>query len=688
METSSDQIPVPARDPQPAPRSNGSSAPSCRTNATRQVVDQIVGELAIPNASVHKGGIREATRLLGEQRSPRLLVVDISGVDLPLSAVNELAEVCEPGVTVIALGDRNDVGLFRDLINNGVSDYLVKPIAPALMQKSLLNVVESATQGRQNDRRGRLVAVTGARGGVGATMLATGIAWTIANRRRRRVALVDLDLQFGTVALALDLEPSPGLREALEHPGRIDALFVDRAMVRHSDTLFVLSGEELLGDPVTADTSSLDILLKELRNKFHYVVVDVPRQVSPATAACRAERDQSGAGYRPVARGYARHAATAGDAADHQRGLPGDHRRQPRRRVPRGRDRAQGIRGGGRASRRLRDPVRCQVRGRGHQCGAASGRGPRPGGGSDPAGHRAGRRQSRGPGQVAPTAAVAHVAAMSMFGRRSVALPQPALDAATLPTLAPYDAIPSQPDPGPTPVAPSPAAGPRTVSVSDRRLEAMKSTHARIQAALYDRIDATAATKLPRDELNRQILELITEVVAEQRLSLHGREQELLGATIVDNMVGLGPLEPLLRDETITDIMINGCDQVYVERRGKLELSDIRFRDNQHVMNVAQRIVTRIGRRVDETSQSATRGWRTGAGSTSSRRPWRSTVARSRSASSRRKASRWTSWRARATSATASPACSRSRPACRAQHRDLRRHGLGQNDHAQCACRS
>ena len=77
----------------------------------------------------------------------------------------------------------------------------------------------------------------------------------------------------------------------------------------------------------------------------------------------------------------------------------------------------------------------------------------------------------------------------------------------------------------------------------------MRTTHAQIQAALYDRIDATAATKLPREELNRQILELIAEVVAEQRLSMHGREQELLGATIVDNMVGLGPLEPLLRDE-------------------------------------------------------------------------------------------------------------------------------------------
>ena len=249
-------------------------------------------------------------------------------------------------MTVIAIGDRNDVGLFRDLINNGVSDYLVKPITPALMQKSLLNVVESATQGKQSDRRGRLVAVSGARGGVGATMLATGISWSIANRRRRRVALVDLDLQFGTVALALDLEPSPGLREALEHPGRIDGLFVDRAMVRQSDTLYVLSGEESLGEPVAADTSSLDILLKELRNKFHYVVVDVPRQVSPATQYIAAERHQPRPGHRPVAGRHARHAAAAHPAADRQRGLPDHHRGQPCRRVPRGRDRAQGVRGG------------------------------------------------------------------------------------------------------------------------------------------------------------------------------------------------------------------------------------------------------------------------------------------------------------------------------------------------------
>jgi pilus assembly protein CpaF len=192
-----------------------------------------------------------------------------------------------------------------------------------------------------------------------------------------------------------------------------------------------------------------------------------------------------------------------------------------------------------------------------------------------------------------------------MFGRKSIAGPSlgsPPGEAAALPdSEPPASPLPVRPATTALPGSSPPGSRPATAA-PDRRAEALKTTHARIQAALYDRIDATAATKLPREELNRQILELISEVVSEQRLSLHSREQEVLGATIVDNMIGLGPLEPLLRDESIADIMVNGFEQVYVERRGKLELTDVRFRDNQHVMNVAQRIVTRIGRRVDETS--------------------------------------------------------------------------------------
>lgn len=247
---------------------------------TRQVLEQVLADLMIPQASTHRGNIRDAMKQLTAQRSPRLLVVDLSGSELPISDIDELAEVCEPGIVVIALGDRNDVAIFRDLIQHGVSDYLVKPVTPALLQRSILNAVQGSGPMRQTTRLGRLVAVTGVRGGVGGTMLATGCAHALATSRRRRIALVDLDLHFGSVALALDLDPTPSLRDALENPQRIDALFLERAMVKHSDNLFVLSAEEALGETVEGDRASLELLLSELRNRFHYVVLDLPRQVN------------------------------------------------------------------------------------------------------------------------------------------------------------------------------------------------------------------------------------------------------------------------------------------------------------------------------------------------------------------------------------------------------------------------
>ena len=250
---------------------------------SRDAVDHAVGELMIPNAAVRTGGVRDAIKHLSEQRSPKLLLVDLSASELPLNDINNLADVCEPGVTVIALGERNDVGLFRDLISHGVADYLVKPLTPALVQRAILASGEQTATARHATKLGKLIAVIGARGGVGATTVATSCAWLMANERKRRVALIDLDLQFGTVALALDLEPSHGLREALENPNRIDSLFMDRVMVQHSDKLFVLSAEEAPDEGLLLDYAALELLITELRTKFHFVVVDLPR--TPSTCS-------------------------------------------------------------------------------------------------------------------------------------------------------------------------------------------------------------------------------------------------------------------------------------------------------------------------------------------------------------------------------------------------------------------
>jgi pilus assembly protein CpaF len=188
-----------------------------------------------------------------------------------------------------------------------------------------------------------------------------------------------------------------------------------------------------------------------------------------------------------------------------------------------------------------------------------------------------------------------------MFGRRPQA-EAPAPPGSPAPAKRPASPPPAAPPaPLPTPVraAPPPMAG--NQAANEKRLAAAKAVFGRIQMGLLERIDASAAAKLSREELQRQIAELIGEIVTEEKLSVTSREQQELTVTLVDDMVGFGPLEPLLADESVNDIMVNGPQQVYVERKGKLEITDVRFRDNAHVMNIAQRIVTRVGRRVDET---------------------------------------------------------------------------------------
>jgi pilus assembly protein CpaF len=130
----------------------------------------------------------------------------------------------------------------------------------------------------------------------------------------------------------------------------------------------------------------------------------------------------------------------------------------------------------------------------------------------------------------------------------------------------------------------------------------IEKTKQRIQPILLDRIDVSKAVTLPPEELARQISEVVGEILAEEKLQLNTSEQRDLVTALLNDLLGLGPLEVLLADETVSDIMVNGPKQVYVERKGKLQITDVAFRDNAHVMSICTRIVSRIGRRVDETS--------------------------------------------------------------------------------------
>ncbi|MEQ9121601.1 MAG: CpaF family protein, partial [Alphaproteobacteria bacterium] len=123
-----------------------------------------------------------------------------------------------------------------------------------------------------------------------------------------------------------------------------------------------------------------------------------------------------------------------------------------------------------------------------------------------------------------------------------------------------------------------------------------------VRERLMRRIEPSVAVKMRRDRLRARIGAVVAEIANEERLQLNGREQERLADEMLDDMVGVGPIEPLLADDEVTDILVNGPNQVYVERKGQLELTNVTFRDNAHVLHVAQRIAASVGRRIDESS--------------------------------------------------------------------------------------
>jgi pilus assembly protein CpaE len=242
---------------------------------TEMAVSDGAATLGIAPFRVIRGGIDKAIQHLSAERSPGILVVDVSGCDFPVSRVFDLADVCEPAVTVIAIGDSNDVALYRQLIQAGVTEYIFKPVTPQLLARAVSERPERATA--ISRKAGKLVACIGARGGVGTTAIATGLAWHLANRQNRRVALADLDLTHGNCALALNLKTTPGWREALVNPMRVDSVFLERVAAKQGERLAVLSCEESLRDDFTMTEDAVQTSLSVLLGQHHSVIVDVPR---------------------------------------------------------------------------------------------------------------------------------------------------------------------------------------------------------------------------------------------------------------------------------------------------------------------------------------------------------------------------------------------------------------------------
>lgn len=227
-----------------------------------------------PNMSVVPGGL--STAVAAGAPECAVLLVDISDSPDPVADIQHLSE--RGAGHIVATGPVNDVALYRALTEAGAADYLVSPIVEAELARALTvrprnELVEA------NELSSVASAVIGARGGVGATTVSVSLAWLLAHEYGQRTALLDLDLQFGTCALALDLLPGRGLREALEAPDRIDSMFISSAMVNESENLYVLGGEEPLEDSLFVSPDGIEALFTSIQPDFNHLVLDLPRSM-------------------------------------------------------------------------------------------------------------------------------------------------------------------------------------------------------------------------------------------------------------------------------------------------------------------------------------------------------------------------------------------------------------------------
>lgn len=236
-----------------------------------------------PLDTVRIGGADLFSALLESDPPPKLALIDLDNQEQPIQIAARLVSLCGPASHLIAVGSANDVQLYRSMLAAGLSDYLVKPLSPELLTQAMIMATsDKGAGGPGSPKEAKTIVILGVRGGAGASTIATNISWLIAHELKKKCALLDLDLQYGTSALALDLEPGHGLRDIVSSPQRVDALMISGALVPESDNLSILSAEESIDDLVHVDSNAIAALVKEMRITYQAIIVDLPRYLVPS----------------------------------------------------------------------------------------------------------------------------------------------------------------------------------------------------------------------------------------------------------------------------------------------------------------------------------------------------------------------------------------------------------------------
>ena len=235
-------------------------------------------DLTTEALDLRRGGIRAAIAAMQRQATPKILIVDVSGEERPLSALGDLANTVEPDVCVLVIGEIDHVDFYREVTRSmGASEYLAKPLTRDAVTRHFGGFLGGQVrQGQDVALGGRAVSVTGVRGGVGATTIAVNLAWNLGVAMHRHTVLVDPDIHLGAAAFLLNVQPGVGLRMALETPERIDALLAERAAQPAADRLHILASEEKPSVIANHAPGAAATLVEALRRRYNFIIADVP----------------------------------------------------------------------------------------------------------------------------------------------------------------------------------------------------------------------------------------------------------------------------------------------------------------------------------------------------------------------------------------------------------------------------
>jgi pilus assembly protein CpaE len=241
----------------------------------RQALQQVKEDrdLAKSRVNLLEGGLVRAVDHYADNPTPQVIIAEDNGNDQDLiEHLGHLAEVCEPGTKVIVLGQLNDISIYRYLMAQGVSEYLVTPVSAP----EILNTIQAIFADPSAPPRGKLLAFVGARGGVGSSAVAQNVAWLLAESIGDDVIYIDFDIAFGTAGLAFNTDSKQTIAEALAAPDRVDPVLIERFLVRYGEHLKLLLSPADLRPEFPIEIEAVDKVLDITRQMAPFVVADIP----------------------------------------------------------------------------------------------------------------------------------------------------------------------------------------------------------------------------------------------------------------------------------------------------------------------------------------------------------------------------------------------------------------------------